>query len=74
MYQIHRSLADEVRANVNVDPSCFFEKSDYVLVIIGSLIGYIIYKYVLGRNGKLSWTIHSFHFTLSSAKQCAQND
>jgi hypothetical protein len=80
MYQIDvsntsKSLADEVRANVNVDSSCFFEKSGYVLVIIGSLIGwYIIYKYVRGRNGKLSWTIHSFHFTLSSAKQCAQND
>jgi hypothetical protein len=74
MYTINASLADMVLAEVNVDTNRIFQKGSYVLVIIGNLINYIIYKYVLDRFGKLSWTIHSFHFTLSSAIECAQND
>jgi hypothetical protein len=72
--QINRSLVDEVHDAVNVDSSRIYVKSGYVLVIIWSLIGYIIYKYVRGRNGKLSWSVYSFRPTLSGAEEVAQND
>ena len=73
-FQLSMSLADKIHAEVNVDFRRIFEKQNYALVIIGNLISYIIYKYVFDSNGKLSWTIHSVHFTLSSAIECAEKD